>query len=127
MCAVVALFVGLGVANQGGDVVDPVTGIAILALTTAGFAGVGLAAGGLIRTSLAAGVTGFLVIATMLIDTLGAALKLPDWVLDLSIYRHVGQPMAGVVEPFGVAVAAVMAVGGLVLCTLGLRRRDIGR
>jgi hypothetical protein len=35
--------------------------------------------------------------------------------------------MAGVVEPFGVAVAAVMAVGGLVLCTLGLRRRDIGR
>jgi ABC-2 type transport system permease protein len=127
MCAVVALFVGLGVANQGGDVVDPVSGIGILALTTAGFAGVGLAAGGLIRTSLAAGVTGFLVIATMLIDTLGAALKLPDWVLDLSIYRHVGQPMAGVVEPFGVAVAAVMAVGGLVLCTLGLRRRDIGR
>jgi hypothetical protein len=48
-------------------------------------------------------------------------------VLDLSLYRHVGQPMAGVVEPFGVAIAAVMVVGGLVLCTVGLRRRDIGR
>jgi polyether ionophore transport system permease protein len=127
MCAVVGVFVGLGVANQGGDPVEPLTGIAILAVTTAAFTGVGLAAGGLIRTSLAVGVTGFLVIATMLIDTLGAALKLPDWVLDLSLYRHVGQPMAGVVDPFGVAVAAAMAIGGLILCTLGLRRRDIGR
>ncbi len=39
---------------------------------------VGLAVGGLFRPSLAAGVTAFLVIATLLIDTLGAALKLPD-------------------------------------------------
>ena len=107
--------------------VQPLVGIAVLTLAAAGFTGVGLAAGGLVRLSLAAGVTGFLVIATLLIDTLGAALKLPDWVLDLSLYRHVGQPMAGVVEPFGVAVAAVMVIGGLVLCTVGLRRRDIGR
>ena len=127
MCAVVAVFIAAGVASQGGDVWPPVVGIAVLALAAAAFAGVGLAAGGLIRTSLAVGVTGSLVIATLLLDTLGAALKLPDWVLDLSLYRHLGQPMAGVVEPFGVAVAAVMAIGGLILCTLGLRRRDIGR
>jgi ABC-2 type transport system permease protein len=127
MCAVVAAFIVAGVASQGGDVWPPVVGIAVLALAAAAFAGVGLAAGGLIRTSLAVGVTGFLVIATLLLDTLGAALKLPEWVLDLSLYRHLGQPMAGVVEPFGVAVAALMAIGGLILCTLGLRRRDIGR
>lgn len=127
MCAVVAAFTGVAVASQGGDVGPPVVGIAILALATAAFTGVGLAAGGLIRTSLAVGVTGFLVIATMLLDTLGAALKLPDWVLDLSLYRHFGQPMAGVIEPFGVAIAAVMAIGGVIVCTLGLRRRDIGR
>ena len=124
---VIGVFIAVGVANQGGDVVQPLTGIAVLTLAATGFTGIGLAAGGLIRLSLAAGVTGFLVIATLLIDTLGAALKLPDWVLDLSLYRHLGQPMAGVVEPFGVAVAAVMAVGGLLLCTVGLRRRDIGR
>ena len=124
---VIGAFIAVGVANQGGDVVQPLVGIAVLTLAAAGFTGVGLAAGGLVRLSLAAGVTGFLVIATLLIDTLGAALKLPDWVLDLSLYRHVGQPMAGVVEPFGVAVAAVMVIGGLVLCTVGLRRRDIGR
>jgi len=63
----------------------------------------------------------------MLLDTLGAALKLPDWVLDLSLYRHLGQPMAGVIDPFGIAVATVMVVGGVALCTVGLRRRDIGR
>lgn len=124
---VIGAFIAVGVANQGGDVVQPLVGIAVLTLAAAGFTGVGLAAGGLVRLSLAAGVTGFLVIATLLIDTLGAALKLPDWVLDLSLYRHVGQPMAGVVEPFGVAVAAVMVVGGLILCAVGLRRRDIGR
>jgi polyether ionophore transport system permease protein len=127
MCAVVAVFTAAAVASQGGDVWPPVVGIAVLGLAVAAFTGVGLAAGGLVRTSLAVGVTGFLVIATMLLDTLGAALKLPDWVLDLSLYRHLGQPMAGVIEPFGVAVAAVMAIGGLILCTLGLRRRDIGR
>jgi ABC-2 type transport system permease protein len=124
---VIGVFIAVGVANQGGDVAQPLIGMGVLTLAAAGFTGVGLAAGGLIRLSLAAGVTGFLVIATLLIDTLGAALKLPDWVLDLSLYRHVGQPMAGVVEPFGVAVAAAMVVGGLVLCTVGLRRRDIGR
>jgi polyether ionophore transport system permease protein len=127
MCAIVAALVSLGVANEGGDVVSPIIGLGVLALAAAAFTAVGLAAGGLIRTSLAAGVTAFLAIATLLIDTLGAALKLPDWVLDLSIYRHLGQPMAGIVEPFGVAVASVMVVGGLVLCTLGMRRRDIGR
>jgi len=127
MCAVVAAFVGIGVLSQNGDVGSPIVGIAVLALAAAGFAGIGLAAGGLIRTSLAPAVTAFLVIATLLLDTLGTALRLPDWVLDLSLYRHLGQPMAGVVEPFGVAVAAVMVIGGLILCTLGLRRRDIGR
>jgi putative exporter of polyketide antibiotics len=72
-------------------------------------------------------VAGVLVVATLLLDTLGAALKLPQWALDLSIYKHLGQPMAGVYDPVGLVAAAVMVVGGLALCTIGLRRRDIGR
>ena len=79
------------------------------------------------RSSLAAGVTGVLIIATLLIDTLGAALKLPQWVLDLSIYKHLGQPMAGIFDPVGIVVATVMVVGGLALCAIGFTRRDIGR
>ena len=57
----------------------------------------------------------------------GAALKLPDAILELSLYKHLGQPMAGIFDPVGLVVAAVMAVGGLAVCTWGLTRRDIGR
>ena len=127
MTAVGALLIGIAVAVQGGDVVPPVVGLGVLGLAAAGFAGVGLAVGGLVRSSLAAGATGVLVIATLLIDTLGAALKLPDWVLKLSIYQHLGQPMAGTYDPFGIAVSALLVVGGLVVCAIGLTRRDIGR
>ena len=124
---VIAIFIGVAVVTQGGDPVAPVAGIGILGLAAGAFAGVGLAVGGLVRSSLAAGVTGVLIIATLLIDTLGAALKLPQWVLDLSIYKHLGQPMAGIFDPVGIVVATVMVVGGLALCAVGFTRRDIGR
>ena len=123
----VAALIGVAVASQAGDLAAPVSGIAVLGLSTAAFAGVGLAAGGLVRASLAAGVTAFLVIATFLIDTLGVALKLPDPILQLSIYKHLGQPMAGIVDPAGIIAAAVMIVGGVIVCAIGLTRRDIGR
>jgi ABC-2 type transport system permease protein len=124
---IVAALIGIAVVSQAGDLGPPVAGIAVLGLAAAAFAGVGLAVGGLVRTSLAAGVTAFLVITTFLIDTLGAALKLPDPILQLSIYKHLGQPMAGVFDPVGIAAAAVMVVGGLAVCAIGLTRRDIGR
>ena len=124
---IVAVFIGIGVAIQAGDVLSPVAGIGVLGLAAAGFTGVGLAAGGLVRASLAMAVTAFLVIATFLIDTLGAALKLPDPILQLSLYKHLGQPMAGVFDPVGIVVAAVMVVGGVAVCAFGLTRRDIGR
>jgi ABC-2 type transport system permease protein len=125
--AIVAAFIGVGVAAQSGDVASPVAGIGVLGLSAAAFAGVGLAAGGLVRASLAAGVTAFLVIATFLIDTLGAALKLPDVILQLSLYKHLGQPMAGTFDPIGIVAAVVMVVVGVAICAFGLTRRDIGR
>jgi putative exporter of polyketide antibiotics len=124
---VIAAFIGVGVVAQGGDVLSPVAGIGVLGLAAAGFTAVGLAAGGLVRASLAAAVTAFLVIATFLIDTLGAALKLPDAILQLSLYKHLGQPMAGVFDPVGIVAAAVMIIAGVSVCALGLTRRDIGR
>ena len=71
--------------------------------------------------------TAILAIATFLLDTLGAALKLPDPILQLSIYKHLGQPMAGSFDPAGLIAATVMVVGGVALCAFGLTRRDIGR
>jgi ABC-2 type transport system permease protein len=124
---VVAAFIGIGAAAAAGDVVAPVSGIGALTLAAAAFASIGLAVGGLLRTSLAAGVTAFLVIASFLIDTLGPALKLPDAVIQLSLYKHLGHPMAGSFDPVGLVAAAIMVIGGVAVCTYGLTRRDIGR
>lgn len=119
--------IATAVAAQGGDALTPAVGLGILGLASAGFTGVGLAVGGLVRTSLAAGVTGFLVIATLLLDTLGPALRLPDPIIQLSLYQHLGQPIAGVYDPVGIVVSAILVVGGVALCAIGLARRDIGR
>jgi polyether ionophore transport system permease protein len=120
------LMVAIAVATQGGDIGGPVAGAAIVGLAAAGFAGLGLAAGGLIRSSLAAPVAAGAVIVTFLLDTLGSALDLPDPVLQLSIYAHLGQPMAGTYDAIGVVVAAGLAVGGLLVGAWGLHHRDVG-
>jgi polyether ionophore transport system permease protein len=119
------VFVAVAVASQGGDVVEPVVGAAIVGVASAGFAGIGLAAGGLFRASLAAPVAALGVIASFLLDTLGEALDLPDEILDLSVYQHLGQPMAGTYDLVGIAVALVLAIGGLMLGAWGLHRRDL--
>jgi ABC-2 type transport system permease protein len=121
------VIVALAVASQGGSLAEPVAGIAVLGLASAAFAGIGLAAGGLVRASLAAPAVGFVVMATFLLDTLGAALDLPEAVLDLSLYRHLGQPIAGVFDPVGLVAGAILALGGLVLGAIGLQRRDLDR
>ncbi len=127
MVLVLGAIMGAAVATQGGEIAAPLGGIAVLGLASAAFAGVGLAVGGVVRASLAAPVVALLVIATFLLDTLGAALDLPDEILQLSLYKHVGQPMAGVFDPAGVVAAAVLAVGGLAIGAWGLRRRDLDR
>jgi ABC-2 type transport system permease protein len=127
MTLVLAAITGLAVATQAGDIVTPVVGIGILGLSAIGFTGLGLVAGGLVRSSLAAPVTGALVIATFLLDTLGAALDLPDPVLQLSLYKHLGQPMAGTYDLAGIAAALVFALAGLIVGAWGLQRRDLDR
>ncbi len=124
---VLGAFVIAAVASQGGDIGAPVAGAAILGLAAAGFAGIGFAAGGLVRSSLAAPVAAAAVIGTFVLDTLGAALDLPDVILDLSIYKHLGQPMAGTYDIVGIAVAAILAIGGLLVGAWGMQRRDVGR
>jgi ABC-2 type transport system permease protein len=133
LCAValatltLAAIVAFAVWTQAGKLADPVAGTLILGLAAAGFTGVGLAVGGLVRSSLAAPATGFMAIATFLLDTLGTALKLPDPILQLSIFKHLGQPMAGLYEAEGIAASLVLAVGGLLLGAWGLQHRDLDR
>ena len=99
----------------------------MLGLAAAAFAAVGLAVGGVVRASLAAPVAAVLVVVTFLLDTLGALLNLPDAVLELSLFKHLGQPMAGVYDPVGVVVSVVLVVGGLLVGAWGMQRRDLDR
>jgi putative exporter of polyketide antibiotics len=89
--------------------------------------GVGIAVGGLWRTSLAAEITALVVIVTYLIDLLAPAFKLPDWVHQLALTAHLGQPMIGTWDPVGVVACVVIAVGGIALGAWGMSRRDVSR
>ena len=83
-------------------------GSTALGLYAVAMVGVGVAVGGLWRTSLAAEVAALVVVATYLIDLLAPPLKLPDWVHQLALTAHLGQPMIGVWDPVGVVVCLVL-------------------
>ena len=117
--------IAIGVLIAGGDVVTPVLGGLTLGFWAAAVAGIGIAVGGLWRTSIAAEVAALVVIATFLIDFLGPALKAPDWFNQLAMTSHLGQPLVGIWDPVGVAACLVVAFGGLILGGVGMRRRDI--
>lgn len=61
------------------------------------------------------------------LDIVGAALELPDPIVQLSLFKHLGQPLAGVYDPVGVIACLVLAVGGGLAGAWGLRRRDVDR
>ncbi|MFI5845336.1 ABC transporter permease subunit [Catenuloplanes sp. NPDC051500] len=118
--------VGLGALAAGGtDVLRPATGTLVLGLFAAACAGIGVAAGGLTRTSAAGTVAGVVVVFTYLIDLVAPALKMPAWVHDLALTAHLGRPMVGDWDLAGVAVCVVLAVGGVLAGAAGMARRDL--
>jgi ABC-2 type transport system permease protein len=80
-----------------------------------------------LRTSLAAEITALVVVATYLVDLLAPALKLPDWVHELALTAHLGQPMIGQWDVPGVIACLVIAIGGILIGAVGMTRRDIAR
>jgi ABC-2 type transport system permease protein len=129
LTALLALGVAAGASTQAasGDLTRPVLGVSVLGLYGMALAGVGLAVGGLVRPSLAAPVTLVLGLAFFLLDLIGSILRLPDEVLDIALNRHLGKPMLGEYDWPGMAVCAGLAIGGVLVCAIGMRRRDIGR
>ena len=121
-----AASIGAGVALAGGDPWRPALGTGALALYAGAMAGIGLAVGGVTRPSLAAPVVVAVAIGTFLVDMFAEALRLPDWVQQLALSTHMGEPMVGSWDPAGIVACVVLAVGGLALGTWGVRRRDIG-
>ena len=122
---IVALVAALGVALAGDDPLTPLIGTGVLALHGTAAAGIGLAVGGLVRPSLAAPAVIVVVVGWLLIEILAPLLELPDWVGDLVLSSHYGQPMVGSWDPVGVIAALTIAIVGLALCAYGFSRRDL--
>lgn len=125
MTVVLALSVGIGALLAGSDAVTPMAGSVTLGLYAAAVAGVGLAIGGLFRTSIAAETVALVVTLTYLVDLLAPALELPDWVHQLALTAHLGQPMVGVWDLAGIGACLLLAAGGLALGGWGMQRRDV--
>jgi ABC-2 type transport system permease protein len=127
MTLVMAGGVALGASTQAGDILRPVVGLGVLGLYGMALAGIGLAVGGLVRPGLGAPVALIVGLGFYLLDLIGSILDLPDEVLDLALNRHLGRPILGTYDGPGLMVCAALAIGGVLLCAYGLRRRDIGR
>ncbi len=128
--AVVVLItaIGIGIGGglaQAGDVLTPLVGTLVLFVYGAALIGIGMAVGGLIAGRLAAPVTVVVVLATWILQLLGPVLKLPDFLQQLALTNHIGQPMVGVWDWGGMAACAVVAVVGFALGTWGFKRRDV--
>ena len=66
-------------------------------------------------------------IITFVIDLLAPALKWPDWVHQIALTSHLGQPMIGSWDWVGMGACVVIAAGALLLAAWGFSRRDIER
>ena len=126
MTLVVAVAIGIGASAAGSDALTPVVGTLVMGVYAAALVGIGLAVGGF-RASIAAELVAVVVIATYLIDLLAPAFGLPDWVHQLALTSHLGQPMVGVWDWAGMALCVVLAIGGIAFGAWAIGRRDVAR
>ena len=119
--------IGLGASSASVAGGDAIIGSAALGLYAFAIVGVGVAVGGLWRSSLAAEVAALVVVATYLIDLIAPPLQLPDWVHQLALTAHLGQPMVGHWDVPGVVACVVVGIGGILVGAWGIRRRDLER
>ncbi len=125
MSVLLAIGIGVGAASSGVEAGGAMAGSVALGIYALAVVGVGIAVGGLWRTSLAAEIAAVLVTATFLIDLLAPPLKLPDWFHRLALSANLGQPMVGDWNLVGIAACLVIAVGGVLLGAWGFARRDV--
>ena len=123
--AIFAVGIALGAASAGSEVLPPTAGTIALGFYAAAMVGIGVAVGGLWRTSWAAELVAAFVILTFLVSLLAPALEMPDWVYQLALTAHLGQPMIGTWDAGGMVACAVIAIGGILVGAWGMSRRDV--
>ena len=126
MTVLFAVGIGLGAMSGGVPAGDAIVGSAGLGIYGVAIVGIGVAVGGVWRTSIAAEIAAMVVLVTYLIDLVAPPLNLPDWVHQLALTAHLGQPMVGQWDPLGIAACLIIAVGGIAIGAWGVTRRDIG-
>ena len=117
--------IAIGVATTDSDVATPALGVLVLALYAAALVGIGHAVGGWLGTRFASTVVIVFVVVTWFIALLGPLMNLPQFVQDLALTTHYGQPMVGTWDPVGIVASLLLAVGGIAIGTVGFRRRDL--
>ena len=122
---VVGIATAIAITTSGGDVLTPASGVFVIALYGMAVGGIGLAVGGLVRPSLAAPTVIVVIVGMLLIDILGPVLELPEWITNLSLARHYGEPMIGSWDALGVVASLALALGGLLIGAWGFSRRDL--
>ncbi len=123
---ILALAVAVGVGSVGQDPATPAMGTLVLAAYGVAVAGIGIAVAGVAGASFATPAVLAFTVGTFLIDLLVPILRLPDWVGQLALTTHLGQPMVGAWDQAGIAICLALAVGGLAIGAWGMRRRDVG-
>ena len=127
MTVLFAAGIAAGAAGSGLAAGTAIVGTAAMGLYAFAIVGVGVAIGGLWRTSLAGEIAALVVVVTYLIDLLAPPLKLPDWLHQLALTAHLGQPMIGQWDVAGIVACLVIGGGGILLGAWGMTRRDVGR
>ncbi len=117
----------VGGLTGGLDTGQALVGSIALGLFAWAVVGIGLAVGGLFRTSLAGEIAAIFVVITYLIDLVAPPLNLPDWFHQLALIAHLGMPMIGQWDVVGVVGCVVLAIGGTLVGAWGIARRDIAR
>lgn len=115
----------IGTLVAGGEVATPLLGTLAIGLYAAAMAGIGIAVGGIFGPGYAAPTVVAVTILTWLLDLVAGDLGLPEWVTQLALSSHMGQPMVGVWDPVGIGLCALLAIGGTALGIWGFARRDL--
>ena len=127
--ALVVLLTAVGIAIggviAGGELATPLAGSTVLFFYGAALIGIGLAVGGLVGTRLAAPVVAVVVLVTWMVQLLGPLFNLPDFIQQLALTNHYGQPMVGLWDWGGIAASVFIAVVGLALGAWGFAHRDL--
>jgi ABC-2 type transport system permease protein len=127
MTVLFAAGISLGAAAGGLKAGDAVVGSAALGLYAVPVVGIGLAVAGLWQASAAAEAAAMVVIITYLIDLVAPPLGLPDWIHQLALTTHFGEPMLGTWDPVGVGLCLAIGAAGTAAGAWGMARRDVAR